>query len=449
DLPFDLREYFSQFVDRRTAARLLTLSSGCHELFARSVWRCIDGSEFRRVPDENRESAFARYSRLVRRAHFRGVLNRLDYSIDLSRQLPNVAVYSFEIGNHGASKVQAHYLIQAVAGFHGLRSLEVLSGSNYHQFCLSPLANALFKRQQNQNWQRLQSLKLEFLPHSNNHPWDDMAYFVEGVKPLQINDFEVTMHDNVSEHPTAKQLALIGPHIARIPLFSNSEPISACKARLNRLIYSPQNPSGNDEPVVFSHLKSIHISLCCASSVVYDYANFTPVRFPQVERMYIYIFNCELDTMSMNSTFANPVLNQNWPNVTIMNLYGITTSSTLYTILDHNPRITNLDVKTVSPGANNDHINHFSLMDILKRLPMLGTLSISLKKWYKFYGKPADDSDSNEDNNLSFIKNSRLRNIWIDSSVMTKDCLKMFHMLPNLADITIMGCSLVDSEVTL
>ncbi|KAI8869701.1 hypothetical protein GQ42DRAFT_24895 [Ramicandelaber brevisporus] len=319
DLPFDLREYFSQFVDRRTAARLLTLSSGCHELFSRSVWRYIDESIFRTYfTKRSLKKALARYGRLVRRVHFRGILNRLDYSIDLSRQLPNVAVYSFEIGNHGASKKQALHLIKAVAGFHGLRSLEVLSGSNYHQICLEPLANALVSRQQNQNWQRLQRLKIVFIPNNDNCPWDDMTEFVSKVTPLQIDDFEITPKGIASEYPTAEQMALLAPHLTSIPSFSISEPKSACKARLNRLIYSPQNPSGNDEPVVFSHLKSISISLCCASSAVYDYVDFTPERFPQVEIMSITIFNCRQGTMSMYSTLANPVLNQDWPNLSVM-----------------------------------------------------------------------------------------------------------------------------------
>ncbi|KAI8871977.1 hypothetical protein GQ42DRAFT_154016 [Ramicandelaber brevisporus] len=198
DLPFDLREYITQFIDRRTATRLLTVSSGFHELFVRSVWRCIKKGIFKsRVSDEIRTSALARYGRLVRRVQFRGFLYGLDCSIDLSQLLPNVTVYEFEVRNYSdASKKQALHLIKAVSGFHGLRSLEVAFGTDYHKFCLAPLADALISRQQNQNWQRIQRLKLVFLPRDYDFSWTDMASFVVKVTPLHIDEFEITIDKN-------------------------------------------------------------------------------------------------------------------------------------------------------------------------------------------------------------------------------------------------------------
>ncbi|KAI8872267.1 hypothetical protein GQ42DRAFT_177305 [Ramicandelaber brevisporus] len=124
DLPFDLREYITRFVDRKTAARLLTLSSGCHELFARCVWLYIDEKVFdSRISKKARKRAFTRYGRLVRCVDIRLPLDGLDYSIDLSQLLPNVTVYAFEIGGYGSEKRTPH-LINAVSGFHGLRSLK-------------------------------------------------------------------------------------------------------------------------------------------------------------------------------------------------------------------------------------------------------------------------------------------------------------------------------------
>ncbi|KAI8867201.1 hypothetical protein GQ42DRAFT_158109 [Ramicandelaber brevisporus] len=103
DLPFDLREYISRFVDRKTAARLLTLSSGFHELFARCVWLYIDEKVFdSRISKKTRKRAFTRYGRLVRCVDIRLPLDGLDYSIDLSQLLPNVTVYAFEIGGYGS-----------------------------------------------------------------------------------------------------------------------------------------------------------------------------------------------------------------------------------------------------------------------------------------------------------------------------------------------------------
>ncbi|KAI8874155.1 hypothetical protein GQ42DRAFT_160016, partial [Ramicandelaber brevisporus] len=450
DLPFDLRECVSQFVDRRTAARLLTLSSGCHELFARSVWCCINESVFNNsVSDETRTSAFVRYGRFVRRVHLQGPLDGLDYGVDLSQLLPNVTVYKFEVGNYGTNKKQALHLIKAVSGLHGLRSLEVAVGTNYHQFCLQPLADALSERQQNQNWQRLQSLKLEFLPHSDNCPWAGMTNFVSKVTPLQIDDFDITIKGITSDYPTAEQMGLVGPHLTNSPVIHASAALPYCKAHQNLTIYSPPALSGNDGPVVLSRLESLRVSLCCASSTVYDYADFTAVKFPRIETMVFHVFNCHQDTMSTDLTFVHPALSQCWPSVSTMKFVGNITSSTLYTLLDRNPQITNLNVVTTSTRVDPGQINHFSLADILKRLPMLETLYILFNMQHKFYGKPAKDAGDDEDNELLYIKNSPLKDIRVHYLNITSDCLEMLYMLPNLEDIMITRCNLDDSEAAL
>ncbi|KAI8871883.1 hypothetical protein GQ42DRAFT_88783 [Ramicandelaber brevisporus] len=444
DLPFDLREYVTQFVDRRTAARLLTVSFGFHELFARCVWRCIDKKVFSsRASKTTRASAFARYGRLVRRVYFRGILYGLDRSIDLTRLLPNVAVFNFDVGNDGSNKKQALYLIRAVSGLHGLRSLEVAFGPNYHQLCLEPLADALVSRQQNQNWQRLRRLKLVFMPHGYNYPWADMANFVVKVTPVQIDNLEITIKGCPFYMPTAEQMAVIGSHLTNIPYLYTSVSGSPCIAHLNEIIYSQPALSGNDVSFVFSCLEALCVKLCCASSVVYDYADFTPAKFPRIETMTFYVRSCDQDTMSMDPAFVHPVLNQCWPTVSSMNLYGITTSSRLYTVLDHNPQIINLDVQPMSFGINNDQTKHFSLVDIVKRLPMLETLFIVLDIHKRLHGEAVDDTgDDNEESDLLYIKNSRLRDIRVRSLTMTSDCLEMLYMLPKLEKLTIIECDL-------
>ncbi|KAI8872765.1 hypothetical protein GQ42DRAFT_59833 [Ramicandelaber brevisporus] len=445
DLPFDLRECVSQFVDRRTAARLLALSSGCHELFARSVWCCIDKRVFNsRASNETRASAFVRYGRFVRRVHLQGPLDGLDYSIDLSQLLPNVTVYKFEVGTFCTNKKQALHLIQAVSGFHGLRSLEVAVGTNYHQFCLEPLVDALVSRQQNQNWQHLQSLKLEFLPHSNNCPWADMANFVSKVTPLQIDDFDITMNGSTRGYPIAEQMALIGPHLTNSPVIHASAARSHCQAHHNRIIYSPPALSGNNGPVVFSCLESLRVSLCCASSAVYDYSDFTAVKFPLVEKLDITIFDCGKGIMLRDPAFVHPALSQCWPSVSAMELYGIT-SSALYTLLDHNPQVTNLNVETTTIGLYTGQTDRFSLADIVKRLPMLETLYILSTVQHKFYGNSENNADYNKERNLLYIKSSRLKDIRIHYLNITSDCLEMLYMLPSLEDITILACNLVNT----
>ncbi|KAI8871978.1 hypothetical protein GQ42DRAFT_86698 [Ramicandelaber brevisporus] len=450
DLPFDLREYITQFIDRRTAARLLTVSSGFHELFARSVWRCINQRVFSSSASKTiRTSAFFRYGRLVRRVYLYGIFDWLDCSIDLSQLLPNVTVYNLDVGNYSAvSKEQALHLIKAVSGFHGLRSLEVALGMNYNKVCLAPLADALISRQQNQNWQRILRFKLVFLPH-DDFSWTAMARFVVKVAPLQIDEFGINIRESTSKYLTVEQMALVGPHLTSIPSFNTLESRSFCKAHYNRIIYGPQSLSGNDEPVVFSRLTSLSVKLCCASSAVYDYAGFTPAKFPRVVSLTLYVSNCKQDTMSVDPAFIHPVLSQCWPTVLTMELYGITTSSALYTILDHNPQIFSLDVAIASSGINSDRSNHFSLVDIVKRLPLLDALYISLKKRYRFYSHSEDDTNNNEDSDLLHIKNSWLRYIQIHRVTMTSDCLEMLYMLPKLEEFIIIACDLDNPKVAL
>ncbi|KAI8870453.1 hypothetical protein GQ42DRAFT_15613 [Ramicandelaber brevisporus] len=450
DLPFDLRECVSQFVDRRTAARLLTLSSGFHELFARSVWRCINQRVFdSNVSNETRTSALTRYGRFVRCVDIRLPLDGLDHSIDLSQLLPNVTVYKFDVGKLGSSKEHTLHLIQAVSGFHGLRSLEVAFDTNHHQFCLESVADALISRQQNLNWQRLQRLKLDFIQHDYDCSWDDMVDFVVKVTPLQIDEFEITTKRYAYGYPTAEQMVLLSPHLTTIPDTYGSVSRSLCRAHHNRIIYRLQNPSGNDEAAVFSQLESLRISLCCASSAVYDYADFTPTKFPRVDKLDITIFNCEQDTMSTDPDFVHPVLSQCWPTVSNMKFDGITTSSALHAILDLNPQVTNLHVETVYIGLNTTQSNRFSLADILKRLPMLDTLYITLDEDDMFYGNSANDTNGSEDRCILHIKNSQLRDIQVTNLVMTSDCLEMLYMLPKLEEIKIRSCSLDDPEAVL
>ncbi|KAI8869194.1 hypothetical protein GQ42DRAFT_163595 [Ramicandelaber brevisporus] len=450
DLPFDLREYISQFVDRKTAARLLTLSSGFHELLARSVWRCIDKNVFNsNVSNETRTSAFARYGRLVRRVDIQRPLDELDHSIDLSQQLPNVTVYKLDVGNDGSSNEQALHLIKAVSGLHGLRSLEVVFDTYSLQFCLEPLADALVSRQQNQSWQRLQRLKLDFKSYKANCPWSGMADFVAKVTPLQIDDFEIAPQGHSSLYPTAEQIALIAPHLTSVPFIYTPKCLPKCKAHHNSIIYSPQSPSGNGEPVVFSQLEILDVKLCCASSTVHDYVDFTPAKFPRVETMNFYVIKCGRDIMSKDPMFMHPVLSHCWPTVSNMKLHGIDYSSILYSILDLHPQVINLHVETDNFGFIAPQGNHFSLADIVKRLPMLDKLNIELNREDIFYGGSANDANGSEDSDLVYIKNSQLRKILVGSLFLTSGCLEMLYMLPKLKLLMIASCDLDDPEGTL
>ncbi|KAI8873870.1 hypothetical protein GQ42DRAFT_10420 [Ramicandelaber brevisporus] len=276
-----------------------------------------------------------------------------------------------------------------------------------------------------------------------------MASFVVKIAPLQIDDFEIIINTSSSEYPTAEQMALVGPHITSSPNIKISDDISRCEACHNRIIYSPSPPSGNDQSVVFSRLMCLGVKLCCASSAVYDYADFTAARFPRIETVGITISNCGRDTMSTDPAFVHPVLSQYWPNVSTMELYGNATSSALYTILDRNPQITDLNVEISSSGTDIDQSSHFSLADIVKRLPSLDTLGIVLNIYNKLYGNSADDIGNNEDSDLSFIKNSRLKDIHIYFVTMTSDCLEMLYMLPKLEKLTIMECNLDNQQAAL
>ncbi|KAI8868271.1 hypothetical protein GQ42DRAFT_44138 [Ramicandelaber brevisporus] len=275
-----------------------------------------------------------------------------------------------------------------------------------------------------------------------------MTRFVVKVKPLQIDEFEITIEGTASDYPTAEQMALIAPHLTGIPNIKISDDISPCRAHHNRIFYRSQYLSGNDGLVVFPHLKSLRIYLCCASSV-YDYADFTPARFPRVETVNIIMFDCRRRTMYSGRASVHPALSQCWPNASTVELYGVTTSSALYALLDHNPQITNLRVETSSHRTNNAQISRFSLADILKRLPMLDTLSIKLSTGERFYGNSENGADSNEDNDLLYIKNSRLKNIHIKHLTMTGECLEVLYMLPKLKDIAFMYCNLDNPEVAL
>ncbi|KAI8866614.1 hypothetical protein GQ42DRAFT_165378 [Ramicandelaber brevisporus] len=450
DLPLDLLELLTLYFNDNQAVKLLTVSSNFHEIFARSVWHTIT-RETVGVAEPIRSSAFARYGHLVRSIQ---VYNNFDIELGLynwAQLFPNTTSMTFDI-IYDMEEDAMQTFLDSIANLHGLRSLEIDMDSNIPPFDLDTLARVLVARHCDPNKRSLQELTMAFHTGEEDDEdyeeddevklWNDLSSFVQALSPLRPS---INLKINMSEYscmvtPTPTQVDILRPHFADMPSFDNVENEDGCVALRNRQVFSPSGI--RDNPLVFSRLDRLNISLCCASQRLFDYSDFTPAKFPAVEWLDITEIGCGYQAAGSATSAIQVLLLQQWPKLKDLQVNGDgLTLNALDILIELNPQLTGLEVGVHRSTNGTESV--FKLERATGRLPHLTSFNLHVGF------SNVVDSNWLQTASLVDIQSSKLTLVSIRWTKVTPRLFEVLLALPSLRDMSLWSCVLVEPEMVM
>ncbi|KAI8869477.1 hypothetical protein GQ42DRAFT_169833 [Ramicandelaber brevisporus] len=453
DLPLDLLELLTLYFEENEAVKLLTVSSNFHEIFARSVWHLISRRTID-VAEPTRSSAYAHYGHLVRSIDLFLELC-LDFDLHNWAQLfPNTTSMAFDIlpkMKDGGKQM----FMDAIADLHGLRSLTINMNTNTPPFDLETLATVLLVRHGDSNKQSLRELAIFFdIPNEEEdndetemkeeeqeRTWADLSSFTQMLSPLHPS-IELDIHiDGYSRiyAPTPAQMDILRPYLASIENLKKIMDEDGCTALHNRQLFSPIGTC--DDPLAFGQLRTLTISVCCSSPLLFDYSDFTPAKFPVMKSMEITEIKCSHQIEEGAGSAVQALLAQGWPKLKDLNISGSgLTLSTLEKMAKLNPQLTNLDFKFCHNAADTDSVLMLNRVTghllHLTSLTLRGTTSILI------------DSDWLQTASLVGIRSFKLETIAIHETTLTHRLFEILFALPSLSSISFSDCVLAEPELT-
>ncbi|KAI8873939.1 hypothetical protein GQ42DRAFT_160190 [Ramicandelaber brevisporus] len=447
DLPLDLLELLTLYFEGSEAVKVLTASSNFHEIFARSVWRTITITTIR-VAKPTRSRAFARYGHLVRSIDLFNKLHLKFSSYKWTQLFPNTTSLEFSIYPSMEDDVKQTFM-DAIAGLHGLRSLEIYMDSNMPPFDLETLARMSVARHRDPNKQSLRKLTVIFHTRDGTNDygdeeklWSDLSSFVQALSSLRPS---INLQIDLSGYgcvmtPTPAQVDIPRPYLIGAPSLGMEEDEDECMALYNRQFFSPSDT--RDDPLVFGKLERLNVRLCCASSVWFDYSDFTPVKFPAVEWMDIAGVKCSHQTEEGATSAIQTLLTQKWPMLSRLDLDGDgLTLGTLDSLIELNPQLTSLLVDICCNTDGTDSV--FMLERVAGRLPHLTT-------FYLYSGSAAlVDSNWLQATSLVDIRSSKLTSVTIAASILASRLFEVLLTLPRLRSVSFWECVLAEPELVM
>ncbi|KAI8873844.1 hypothetical protein GQ42DRAFT_176154 [Ramicandelaber brevisporus] len=413
-LPLELLEYLTLFFKHAEALPLLVVSSSFHDLFSRSVWHTVARPTLL-FDESNRIAAFARYGHLVRKVSVTQAYFKSNQLFDWVELFPNTTGLAFQL-DRGTINSQKQLHLDAITKLHGLHSVKVYVNQNTHQFSLDAVAQAVILRSQDENIRRLRKLTVYFDGDSSREPWSLIVSFVKSLAHLEQLVLGVSLY--VSEdvpRPSAEQLSVLRPHLIDIPHYLTSGNLNKCVATRNRQLCSPLG--FKKEPLVFHQLDNLEISVCCASQSRFDYADFTPAKYPQLEELKITSFKCNNHANEEPSALETIVLKK-WPY-----LRNLITRGSLST-----PILDKLHTFHSQLNVLNIQISEQMVQEIK---------SLNIKSDWTI-----------DDVELDCIRKSRLDHFGFYRSHFSPSALELLFIMPKLAVLDIGGCQVDDVDAT-
>ncbi|KAI8871821.1 hypothetical protein GQ42DRAFT_154144 [Ramicandelaber brevisporus] len=385
DLPLDLLEHTGLFLSSSEAVPLLTVSRNFHDLFARSVWRVI-GYKVLFYAEPTRSAAFANYGQYVRKIDLLASPSMPIKGLDWPQVFPNTSMFTFTIRRKMTLQQKQDYL-NAIAEFQGLYSLVVSMETDLYRdvddgvntekslLDLAALANTLVSRNMASDKQRLQYLKV-IQPVVPFHirlvtSLIDFVHTVSTIKNLVLH-LDLAGCDR-ARHLTTEEIATLRPHIVELPKTICWSGGDVCKASWNRQLYSLTAESiaaGATDYVIFPHLVSVKLMICCALATANDYTDWTPERFPSLQRLEFKEYNCGIKNATPGRTAAiQIIIAQKWPRLLTLMLNSALTAIGFNQMMDSNPQLQVLQVGI--NGSALDKNGRFDLVPVLECLPKL------------------------------------------------------------------------------
>ncbi|KAI8866109.1 hypothetical protein GQ42DRAFT_79763 [Ramicandelaber brevisporus] len=440
-LPLDLLEYIGLFFNSHEAFHLLTVSSGIHNVFARSVWRVVNTKTLMYAYEEIRDAAYAKYGHLVRKIDLAFDSTMLmGQAFSWVQLFPNVT--TLEVHAHEDLRTQqANRLVEAVTELHDLRLLKLRMASVSQPLDLDAIASAIISRNGDKSKQRLQRLTIYFSDTQVDDSWTRVASCVRNIKSHVQCDIEVSLFLKVSSTPpTPDQVALLSPLLTGVTIYHMAND-NICWAQRNRQMLCPLGTSTN---ITFPKLETLYLMVCCSSASIYDYADVTLAKFPRLQRVRISSDRCS-NTVAVNETdpVTRWILTRSWPHLNDIWIPYPLDVILFKDMLAHQPHLLSLEIK-ISKDLADDH-GRFKLEQILDKLPRLHTLHIGsvdstvilCTNW------------TIKDDYIKHIQDCRLRTLSFSSVRLSVNVMELFFLLPKLNYIGFNECGIEDREAVL
>ncbi|KAI8868263.1 hypothetical protein GQ42DRAFT_44177 [Ramicandelaber brevisporus] len=335
--------------------------------------------------------------------------------------------------------------MDAIAGLHGLRSLDINMNTYILSIHLERLAKTLVIRQCDPSKQSLRELVLfSNLSHEVMEEaemlWADLGTLVQTLSSFRpAISLKIDMCGSSRAYaPTPAQMDILRPRLTRIPEFDIVVNADRCMALHNRQYFSPSGTC--DDPLVFDQLDMLSIGVCCASPPLFDYSDFTPAKFPVMRSMDMTEMKCNHRTEEGAESAVQTLLAQEWPELKDLSFkYTGLTLSVLDKLIELNPQLTNLATGIRYNTDGTDGV--FMLERVTGRLPHLTKLII--------YGGPSMQIDSDWLQAACFVDicSSKLTCVSIHDTMLIPRLFEVLFALPNLQEMTFWNCILTELEL--
>ncbi|KAI8867166.1 hypothetical protein GQ42DRAFT_164979 [Ramicandelaber brevisporus] len=437
DLGQDLLEYLTLYFNRKEGHPLLFVSTGFHDVFARSVWHVIKRKTID-MAEPTRSAAFARYGRLVRSIDLRMRMLREFETLNWSELFPNATRFGFDVCEWMDSECKKSFF-DAIAAFHGLHAVAVFIGVNQPPFDLDGLAKALIKRNQDRSKKPVRRLEFILADRFYNESWHAAYRFVKDVEPLNMIKLRVCMRSGVGS-PTPAQFAALRLYLVEINDRGLYNDTDDCYALANRNLFSPSGSAV--EPLVFPQLHRFGFCTCCTSPDICDYSDFTPVKFPSLYSLTLHARPCPNRTDGNEMEVAKRIILQQWPKLEHLTLGQPIDNDFLERIFEYHPKLYLFNTRL--PREMFDDSGVFKIERILESLPQLNNFSLAGPRETTF-----DIDWAITDYSMERIAVSKLKLLELMSAQLSIRLLGFLLRLPKLVDLRLWSCVFADIDVAI
>ncbi|KAI8873148.1 hypothetical protein GQ42DRAFT_176677 [Ramicandelaber brevisporus] len=425
DLPADLLEYLTLYFDGQEGVRVLTVSSAFHDVFAHSAMG---------IAEPTRSDAYARYGRLVRKIDLERCLYKAFNLHNWLELFPNTTVLRMDIREHMNTE-QRQLSFDAISGLHGLRAVELCLTSSQTPFDLEAFATLLIARNKDHTKQPVRQVELRFSDNKYSEPWAAAHRFADTVAVLSLESLCIEMSAGLRSPPTPAQFAAVCPYLVRLPYGGIYNGSIDCYIDHNRNFFGMHGAS-NAQPMC-PLLTRIRLKVCCASPDIYDYRDIAPTNFPQLQSMIMETHVCTNRADGNDDAVLQKILNQHWPSVTELRLFGALHSNVVDAAFLYNPQLTSI-VMNLGRGIA-DESGVFHIERVLAPLPEVSSITLACREDVTL------DTQWIDGDNWESVRSSKLWDLNIEYATITVQMLKLMTMLPKFEYVRLSGCE-IDNE---
>ncbi|KAI8867803.1 hypothetical protein GQ42DRAFT_164556 [Ramicandelaber brevisporus] len=317
DLPLDLKLYVASFVYRSEAAKLLTVNSEYHRLFAHRVWsrlynlRLPERSTF--ILNKVTKSAWTNYGHLVRHLRFSSAAS---VGFQVADCMPNVMTVVMDLENDHI----CHDYLRQISSMRNLHQL-TLSVDNYTS--MQAIKTVVEWTNNVSNSGYIDIIRWKF--KRGRQSQETLLYVVSHIQPqsLRRHRFDIDV-DAQSVSPviaSKSNLSSISHLISKAILSETLVPARViCRGPSISFLINSVHPAS--PAPTFPLLTGLSIQLCCTN--YFDFSQFTPMTFPSLLKLgitiphQVYCNSSHNGSSASGTTALDKIFSYTWHTVTLL-----------------------------------------------------------------------------------------------------------------------------------